>query len=521
MKDIQWLRHRVGQFLCVGFDGLTVPSHVNDLLTTHHVGNIILFSRNVSTTEQLIQLNQELQTIAKQGGQELPLTISADQENGVVRRLPADIPGLPGNMALGATGNAQWALKSGQLTAQLLRHVGINFNLAPVLDVNNNAKNPVIGVRSFADTPDMVADFGEKFIQGLQSQGVIACGKHFPGHGDTTVDSHLQLPTINHGRPRLERVELVPFRRAIEAGVDALMTAHVVFPAIEPKPIAATLSRRVLTDLLRQELGFNGLIITDCLEMNAVANTVGVGRGAVMALQAGADMVLVSHRLDRQLDALASIVQAVETGELSQDRIDDAYQRVANLKKARLTSNRRVRPWAQLIEETRTLQHDLAEHAVTKLRWESPLPPSVRRVAVLVDERVPVMVAAGDNHSPVLLADALQAVRPDLHSTVFRFPETLQQVRTDDLLAQLRQYDFVLIGINGGENKDYLEFVHQVHAQSILNVTLLLRSPYDAHLVPQSTNLLALYENTPWMAEAAVAAMFGGTADGALPVRIP
>jgi beta-N-acetylhexosaminidase len=521
MNDIEWLRHRIGQLVCFGFDGQTVPSHVKDLITTHHVGNIILFSRNIATTEQLIQLNQDLQTLSKGSGHELPLTISVDQENGVVRRLPKDIPGLPGNMALGATGNPQWALQSGQLTAQLLRHVGINFNLAPVLDVNNNADNPVIGVRSFGDRPDMVATFGVKFIQGLQSQGVIACGKHFPGHGDTTVDSHLQLPTIHHDRQRLERVELMPFKKAIEAGVDALMTAHIVFPAIEPQPIPATLSGRVLTELLRQELGFEGLIITDCLEMNAVADTVGVGAGAVMALQARADLGLVSHRLDLQLEVIAAILDAVKTGTLSEERLENAYERVSALKKARLTPNRSVHPWEQLVGETRRLQRDLAEHAVTKLRWDSPIPPAVRRVAILVDDRIPVMVAAGENSSTSLLEDALAAVRPDVQRSIFRFPSTLQETRSETLLAQLRDYDLVLIGINGAENQDYLEVVRRVHAQAISNATLLLRSPYDARLVPQSKNLVALYENTPWMAKAAVAAIFGGFAQGTLPVSIP
>lgn len=521
MTDEQALRRRIGQLLVFGFDGLTVPDHVRTLIQEHYLGNIILFSRNVSTQEQVAQLNQDLQSLARNAGQELPLTISADQENGIVRRLPEDLPVFPGSMAMGATDNPQDAYRVGVLTGRLLRALGINFNLAPVLDVNNNPANPVIGVRSFSDVAATVAAFGVAMTRGLQSEGVIACGKHFPGHGDTNVDSHLDLPTIVHGRERLDALELVPFKAAIDAGIDSIMTAHVVFPAVEPDRIPATLSRRVLTDLLRTELGFTGVLTTDCLEMNAISETVGVGPGAVAAIKAGADMVMVSHQLERQMAAVNAIFEAVRSGELSEARIDEAYQRVTALKAKRVQEPRPDAHWPALIQDASALQEELSEAAVTALsRSAAPLPAAPKRVAVLVDETAPQMVAAGrGGHNP-LVQNAVKAVFPDAQVEEFVFPAVFETADEATLLTSFAPFDAVIAGINGTRNERYLAFVRTLQQQPIPHVTLLLRSPYDAEHVPEAPNLFALYENTPWMAQAAVRAAFGGKAGGALPVHV-
>ena len=222
------IRNLVGEIVVAGFTGLEVNDHALHLLATHQVRNVILFSRNVAAKAQLQRLTADLQALAQRSGADLPLIICTDQENGIVRRVAPDMPGLPGNMAVAATGRSEWAREIGKATAAQLRSVGVNMNLAPVLDVNNNPHNPVIGVRSYGEDPQRVAELGVKMTRGLQESGVIACGKHFPGHGDTQVDSHLGLPVISHPESRLEAVELAPFRAAIQAGIDVLMTAHVV-----------------------------------------------------------------------------------------------------------------------------------------------------------------------------------------------------------------------------------------------------------------------------------------------------
>lgn len=511
------LRRRIGQLVVAGFEGLTLTPPITQLIRDHYLGHVILFSRNVATPEQLRQLTHDLQHLAQDSGQTAPLTISCDQENGIVRRWPEALGGLPGNMALGAIGSVARVREAAQLTGRVLRALGINWNLAPVLDVNNNPANPVIGVRSFSDSPDTVATLGVAFLQGLQSQGVIACGKHFPGHGDTAVDSHLALPRIDHDRPRLDALELVPFRAAIAAGIDALMTAHVVFPAVEPSGVPATLSSRVLTGLLRDELGFTGVLTTDCLEMNAIADTVGVAQGAVQALQAGADLVMISHRLDRQLAAFEAIEAAVRHGELPEWRIEEAYQRVQALKQRRLATPDPVVDWPPLQDQVHRLAADLSAEAVTVIR-QVPLPPA-SRVAVLIDETAPAMVAAGPGGKQPLLADALKAVFPAVEVSELSF--AADRPITPDVVETLTDFPVVLAGLNGSQNPSYLALLATLSERHPHLVACLLRSPYDVSLVPTIPTVVALYETTPWMAKAAIKALWGlHEARGRLPVQL-
>lgn len=515
------LRRRIGQLLVFGFDGPHMSPTIADFIQRHHVGNVILFSRNVVSRAQLQSLTQVLQSTAREAGQDLPLTISCDQENGIVSRLPPDVPVLPGNMALGATADPQNAYASGYLTGQVLTHVGINFNLAPVLDVNNNPANPVIGVRSFSDNPQIVADFGSQYIRGLQTAGVIGCGKHFPGHGDTALDSHMVLPTITHARARLERLELVPFRAAISAGLDAIMTAHIAFPSADPTGVPATVSAAILGTLLRQELEFTGVITTDCLEMNAISQRYGVGPGAVRSLKAGADLVMVSHRADRQLEAIEAIVSAIRSGELSEYRIDEAHQRVSQMKQRRLNAPTSAGPEQPELEaKARALQTRLSEAAATPLKLSGPLPTS-GRIAVLVDELSPVVIPADPQESQSLLAGTLRRLLPAAQIDTYSFPAVLDQYSAEVLLDLMSEYDAVVMGINGTKNTAYLRFIHEhLSRLAVPQTAFCLRNPYDATAVAQAHNIWLLYENTPWMIEAAVRGALGHPMGGCLPVTI-
>jgi beta-N-acetylhexosaminidase len=519
MTDEERLRRQVGQLMVFGFYGFTVPDTAAALIRDQHVGNLLLFSRNARDRRQVARLTARLQEMAREDGQTLPLTISADQENGTVSRLPADVPGLPGSMAIGATWRPDNAYDAGAMTGRLLQHLGINWDLAPVLDINNQAHNPVIGVRAFGDDARAVAAFGTAFARGLQARGIIATGKHFPGHGDTDVDSHRGLPVIAHDRARMAERELVPFLAAINGGIDVIMTAHIVFPAVEPDGIPATLSRRVITDLLRGELGFDGVVTTDCLEMDAIAKTVGVERGAVLALRAGADLIMVSHRRDRQLAAIEAVVRAVREGELSERRIDEAASRVRRLKETRLFAPP-PESWPSTARAARRLQARLAEAAVTRLRWEGQLPEVPRRLAVLRGPADPALQARAAPEDAHPLADALGDLRPDAHVQQFGFPEVVSNAGATALLHALRSYDMVLAGITGGSPTPYLDFVNSLPAAGVPLVALLLQSPYDARLLGHVPRLLALYEPTPFMVRAAVASLFDGPAYGRLPVTI-
>jgi beta-N-acetylhexosaminidase len=254
----------------------------------------VLFQRNVGSDSQFLDLTNSLQEIAKSAGHEQDLFIAIDQENGLVTRIKAPIAAqLPGSMALGATGNASNAFKVASATAEVLKSFGINMNYAPIADINSEPKNPVIGVRSPSDDPETVGRFVSAQIKGLKEGGIVPCVKHFPGHGDTAVDSHYGLPVISKSKVSIEDCELVPFRRAVVEGVDSIMTAHITMPGIgdpklpddHPSKTLPSSLNPVAINILRKELRYDGLIISDCLEMDGVRATYGTEKSAVMALK--------------------------------------------------------------------------------------------------------------------------------------------------------------------------------------------------------------------------------------------
>ncbi|MGH2517697.1 MAG: glycoside hydrolase family 3 protein, partial [Ktedonobacterales bacterium] len=337
VTDGMTLEQQIGQLFMVGFSGTEPTPDVIELIQRQHVGGIILFSRNCRDARQVSHLTANLQAAARAAGHRYPLLISLDQENGIVRRLGDAITGFPGNMALGAAGSDDLAFAVAEATGQELRALGINMNLAPDADVNNNPANPVIGVRSFGEDPRLVARLTAAAVRGFSAAGIISTLKHFPGHGDTAVDSHLGLPTIAHPLERLKRVELPPFQAGIAAGADTVMLAHLRLPGIAPdEDVPASLSPTVI-HLLRDTLGFEGVIVTDCLEMDAVSKTVGEPRGALLGLRAGADIILISHRIEPQRAAIELARAAVASGELAEDTVRRAASRVLRLK-ARMLS---------------------------------------------------------------------------------------------------------------------------------------------------------------------------------------
>ncbi|PYE42352.1 beta-N-acetylhexosaminidase [Paenibacillus barcinonensis] len=328
------LRDKIGQMLLCGFHGTEPKDEVEKLLRGYPMGGVVYFARNVVSPEQVERLSSGLQDIAQASGN-VPLWVAIDQEGGMVARITQGIALMPGQMAIAAAGSRQDAYEAARISGMELRSMGINMNFAPVLDVNNNANNPVIGVRSFGESPEAVAEFGAATIAGFQNAGIAATAKHFPGHGDTDTDSHLDLPVITHDRARVDQVELAPFRAAVAEGTDAMMSAHIYFPALEPERLPVTLSHAVLTGLLRKELGYEGMIVTDCMEMNAIAVHYGTVDAAVLAVEAGADMVLISHTAELQMQAFEALMGAVDSGRISERRINESVKRLLTYKAKR------------------------------------------------------------------------------------------------------------------------------------------------------------------------------------------
>jgi len=349
------LNKKIGQLFMVGFDGLEVNAHITQMIVEQHVGGVILFRRNVDTPEQVARLCRALQELNATVS-DIPLLIAIDQEGGMVMRLEQGVTPIPSAMAFQEGGSTERCEQLNRVLGDELRQIGINMNLAPILDVNNNPMNPVIGVRAYGEDADTVIQYGMAAMRGQQASGLVTTAKHFPGHGDTSTDSHYALPLVGHNRARLDSLELPPFHAAIKQGVHAIMTAHVVFPAIEPQAdLPATMSKAVLTDLLRNEMGFNGVIITDCLEMAAISEGVGVAAGALATVQAGADIVLVSHLLERQLAAVDAVRQAMLSGAIAS--IDAALERILALKQSQAVCDWRSLP---LIPEGLMLPESLA-----------------------------------------------------------------------------------------------------------------------------------------------------------------
>ncbi len=326
----------IGQLLIGSFQGTTVSAEWRSLAREFDLGGAILFSRNVEAPEQVAELAADVEAL----GRAMPAWVSIDQEGGRVARLAEPFTRWPPMAVLGRAGSEALAERFGRALARELAAVGITLDYAPVLDIHTNPKNAVIGDRALAERADEVARLGTAIIRALQAGGVAACGKHFPGHGDTSTDSHHELPLVEHPPDRLRAVELVPFRAAIRESVAFIMTAHVLVPALdEERP--ATLSPAIVQRLLREELGYEGVILSDDLEMKAVSARVPVPMAAVDAIRAGCDGVLVcSGEVDLQAATLEALVKAVESGDISAARLDAAYRRLRRVKERFLVSQR-------------------------------------------------------------------------------------------------------------------------------------------------------------------------------------
>src|SRR4051812_3020612 len=317
------LRRQIGQLLIAGFNGHQLSPELRSLAREFGLGGVILFARNIAEPEQVAEVAFEASRLMP----ELPAWVSVDQEGGRVARLKAPFTEWPPMATLGRSGDLRLAERFARALAAELRAVGVTLDYAPVLDVHTNSRNPIIGDRALSGKAEEVARFGAALIETLQTEGIAACGKHFPGHGDTSTDSHLELPLVEHPPDRLRQVEFLPFRAAVEARVATIMTAHVLVPALDEKR-PATLSRRIVYELLRDELGYDGVILSDDLEMKAIANQYTVPSAAVLAIEAGCDGVLIcSGDHDTQAAALESLVHAVEDGRLPYGRVEDALRR--------------------------------------------------------------------------------------------------------------------------------------------------------------------------------------------------
>ncbi len=505
------LRQQIGQLFMVGFDGLQVNDHITTMIRQYQIGGVILFRRNVDTPLQVAKLCRELQEINAQVS-DTPLLIAIDQEGGMVMRVEQGVTPIPSAMAFQEAGSVQDCEALIKISSEEMRAIGINMILAPVLDVNNNPLNPVIGVRAFGEDPETVTKYGLAAMRGIQSTGLVATAKHFPGHGDTATDSHYTMPLVPHNRQRLDAVELPPFKAAIAQGVQAIMTAHVVFPAIEPQiTTPATLSKAVLTDLLRNELGFQGAIITDCLEMAAISEGVGVTQAAVATIQAGADIVLVSHLIARQMAALDAVIEAVLTGHIGMDRFESAVLRVKQLKQLDAVRNWRdlpLEPQGLMKPESLHLAHELQKSALRVLSPFRPLQHDLPVTLITVEMRSRTEV---DEVSATSRSSMLTALRyAGLEVSEYMLPFDASEIDITAAIAFAQDAQQIVLQtynatISIGQQRLLAALPHD-------KLWLVAgRLPYDLNLAPNAQGRLAAFGCRPAALAPVVEKLITGT----------
>jgi beta-N-acetylhexosaminidase len=325
---VEALREKIGQMIMVGCRGERINPDEQVIFQEYGFGGFILFRHNCVEPDQILALCRALW----HGAANQPPFIAIDQEGGAVHRLPQAFTHFPAAATLGARRDPGLAYRAGRACAAELALVGINLNFAPMLDVNSNPANPIIGARAFSSDPHSVSDMALAWARGLREGGVIPCGKHFPGHGATDKDSHLALPVVEKPLAELEAVELPPFADACRGGIEALMTAHVKFPALDPRQ-AATLSEPIITGLLRHQLGYDGVVFSDDLEMKAISDHYGAGEAAALALGAGVDVLLFCHDLARAVEALEFLHAEGERSPALRARVQAGHRRITELKR--------------------------------------------------------------------------------------------------------------------------------------------------------------------------------------------
>ncbi|SDS08019.1 beta-N-acetylhexosaminidase [Paenibacillaceae bacterium GAS479] len=513
------LKEKAAQLFVFGFPDREPSAEILEVIEQNGLGGVIYFTRNIDDARQVHSLSNRLHGATAAAGRP-PLLVSIDQEGGMVARIVNGVTLMPGNMAIGATASREAAYETARISGKELRLLGVNLNFAPCLDVNNNPDNPVINVRSFGDRSELVSELGAAAVEGYQSAGVAATVKHFPGHGDTSVDSHHALPIITHDRQRLEEIELPPFKAAIAAGTDVIMTAHICLPALDPSGDPSTLSEPVLTGLLRGELGYDRVIVTDCLEMDAIDSHYGPAEGAVKAIAAGADLVLVSHTFTKQLAALEAVTKAVEEGRLTEERLEQSLDRILALK-AKLNAGEPLATWENTAPLIATPQHRAAaerwsEASVTLVKNEGgllPLPADGRTL-VLWPEIKAVSVADELLSSDGTLGSWLAQKLPNVEERL---------MNSENPLANLQQFDrIVFVSYDAMKHpleRQIAEELLKLAPEKTIGVSV--RNPLDVNLFPQVKVFLAVYECRPLALRSVAKALTGELKpSGRLPMKL-
>lgn len=515
----------IGQKLMLAFDGLYPPARIFEWIHHRSVAGFTLFrSLNYDSPRQLRALTESLQWAARAAGRP-PLLIAVDQEGGQLTGLGEGATQFAGNMALGAARDPELAQRVGRAIGLELAAVGVNVNYGPVVDLSTQPRNPALGTRAFGDDPHLAAALGAAMVGGLQSAGVAATLKHFPGLGEATLDSHHAMPVISHGRDRLEQVELAPFRAGVAAGAKLLMTGHCAVPALTgTAAYPVTVARRAVGEYARRELGFGGVVISDALDMGAITQGAGQIVDAVAALRAGVDLLLLTADDAMQERLLAGLCLAASRELIEERRLLASTQRALSL--ATWANRVRSQPPLEIVgcDGHRALEAEVARRSITLVRDAHDLLP----LRLPPDARVAAVMPQPLNRTP---ADTSATVTPELATALRRHHPRVDEFVTahapqDDEIAALRRrlagYDLIVLGtIDAAMQPRQVALARELLALGIPTVTVALRTPYDLPAYPQATCHLAAYSIRRPSLDALADALFGKfTPAGQLPVRL-
>lgn len=483
---------KIGQRIVAGFPGTDIDAEVEELISKYKIGNFILFKHNIVSASQLKDLCNKLQRLVLESTG-YPAFISLDQEGGMVTRLSDDSVNIPGAMAIAATNNVMNAYEAGKITGEQLKALGVNFNLAPDADINSNMDNPVIGVRSYGDDPNKVAEYSVAMVKGLLDGGVLASAKHFPGHGDTNVDSHFGLPQVNKTLAQLQECELVPFQAAIDADITAITTSHIIFPELEPEHIPATMSRSIITDLLKNKMGFQGLVVSDCMEMTAIQKYYGTIEGIKRAINAGVDLIYLSHTRNYPREAATELTAALEAGELSMEEMDASVEKILSFKQKYINISDTDLDFDA--KKGKEFARQLLKDSITPIQMPTNTLPKVDSNSLFLGS-VPFRgtnisnVEENSFHFASYMAEQfngrgiLTSPNPDDN-----------EVKT--VLDQAESASAIVIGTyNGHLNKGQLNLVNEAAKKNQNVIVFALRNPYDLRELPKNVYGIAVYEYT-------------------------
>jgi beta-N-acetylhexosaminidase len=517
----------IGQMMMLAFKGEdAVPEGLLEAIHRYRPAGFTLFrSFNINNPAQIRQLTHSLQLVALREGLP-PFLIAVDQEGGQLMAVGEDATPLPGNLALGATCSPELAYQAGLVLGLELSAMGINVNFAPVCDVNINPNNPVVGTRSFGENPIKVADLAGAMTSGLQAGGVAATAKHFPGHGDTAIDSHHGIPIVPHNLERLWQVELPPFQSAIKEGVKMIMTAHLALPVLSGREdIPSTLSSPVLKGLLRRELAFEGVIVTDAMDMKAIQQGEALGTDAVRAVSAGCDLLLLTTDPEDHRHVYKSLLQAFQNGLLDPHDILESVQRIAALKE--WLSSLPAAPDLSIVgcSKHKKVAAEIAAKSITLVRDQAAILPlrleDGQRLAVITPQPVDLTPADTSSFEKPALASALRNYYPYLDEFIVSYSPTDTEITA--VLEQIREHQVVILGtINAYTDKRQAHLVQSVLDLGLPTIIVALRMPYDLISFPQAPTYLCTYSLLEPSMLALSKVLYGEIqASGKLPVSIP